>query len=855
MIILFDELIYTHCSNGIDLRNHGKAIQGTGFKVYACSPELFGEHVGVDIGYLSDVAKTQLPYIDAGINPRLISMMENGYVYYVPDNGVQFLFCFHPFPHPGTYVNQGYVGSFTKTYPYELFGNLTLWNAQFATPQEYSQLPPSALARRCLGGAKGEYSSDRLSAFIEDGRADALRKAVCFLMEQYQKPVGQRKFLVIHDESTAHIEQWIAALESAFPPALAAMIPFATRMDNFADGNFYAVNSEGFFSRSNDPKQRRRKAMIVGVDARDVQNSGRLRKNSPQYVLLSGQEKHCYVASESSEIAAGDLAQIPYFSLISSFGDLHMRYCRTFLPMLRMDNLVDAYTYFDMFQVFMNPEEHTVQALVLALNEFTGRRTSVPRDAEQSSLLDEMCDSFISLFPDYFDQHRQSTLELLAWMDVTIQDESIKSELARTVAEKFCELFYQGDDSLLSSISELWSRVEQTTLKTPVALMLTEDKMVLQRLNDFKPRSTSASLAYLHLYLASAACAKKLSEPTTFSFLAHCLTLHKIRSVALMNEAYEVLAKHYLQEARALLLHLASAIVQQSPMRAEYLVFMLVTVEEQYIVQTDDQVLAFIDKLKKQRLLQVVSPVLQLRLEYLNRQRDEEGFAKIESFLSVLPADLHSEGRFSENCIAFFEALDKKIGVANPMHLEFAQRIYAEKPLGAKCSRATYVCLSNQLALLANEKGKSVNSAPVLEAIQNLAVSGLPSPMTATEENLFTERILDADLAQPEYFSLLTVLVSPLENSSYGCFTSFLRRLTTVSNERKSRQWKWFWQYAYDTDLLHNEPLRQAASSAFRAAIQSGESLWKKDGLFTNFDHSIAFKVIAFESLQQPLRS
>lgn len=46
--------------------------------------------------------------------------------------------------------------------------------------------------------------------------------AIAFIISQYSLPPEERKFLVIKDENSKLIEFWVAAIESAFSPRMAA---------------------------------------------------------------------------------------------------------------------------------------------------------------------------------------------------------------------------------------------------------------------------------------------------------------------------------------------------------------------------------------------------------------------------------------------------------------------------------------------------------------------------------------------------------------------------------------------------------------------------------------------------------
>ena len=81
----------------------------------------------------------------------------------------------------------------------------------------YYENEPSPLEqRRELSDSGGSITSSDIARFIADGRKDAVKAAITFIIEQYRLPPESRKYLVIRDESSGFLELWIAAIESAF---------------------------------------------------------------------------------------------------------------------------------------------------------------------------------------------------------------------------------------------------------------------------------------------------------------------------------------------------------------------------------------------------------------------------------------------------------------------------------------------------------------------------------------------------------------------------------------------------------------------------------------------------------------
>jgi|GEM_PF-1495002 len=360
----FYELIHTRCKEGADIEQ-GRPVSSEGYKEYAFSPEL--RQGAADLPYIAKAARSAQSYADPNYMP-------DAYVYHVPHGKglLGFMLNFHPIPwdkcyagqnfsnRPGNFINQMLVGDFGDVgfYPYELFGDEHAWTAQqklgpvrvcgngpncahdhgkgrpcpypgvakLTNYEYYYVTPPAELKPREISPKVGKYSFEELGRFIADGRSQALKKAVAFLIEQFgHDNHKERKYLVIKDESTENIEKWIGAIQCAFTPKMAAAIPFATRMEKFETANRYTVNSDGKYqTRVNfqDPSQLERyHAMIVGIDEQDKHAQPvRVMANAP-YVLLDGRAK-------AMEYDAGTTH--PYYNLITQFNERHYDFCREF---------------------------------------------------------------------------------------------------------------------------------------------------------------------------------------------------------------------------------------------------------------------------------------------------------------------------------------------------------------------------------------------------------------------------------------------------------------------------------------------------------------------------------------------
>lgn len=331
---MYSELIYTRCREGIDILKGRSPVRNSGFKVFSCS-ENITEAGFVDLPLLNALAQSKESYSDP-------DFMTDAYLYVVPDIGQKYLVNFHPIPfdrsatgdyshRPGNFINQLFIGAFDDFYPYELFGNESVWDAKKRGESYYYENAPVPLPQRSdIGEEIGSVCFEDIAAFVADGRRDVLMSAIAFVISQYSLPPEDRKFLVIRDEDARKVELWVAAIESAFSPRMSSGLSFATRLDKFVNANKYTVNLDGQYQTQinlQSPNQKLRfRAMIVGVDEHDRANTASIKAlpNSP-YVVLDGKGRTLSVSIDASN---------PYYRHVTQYDDKHRFLCREFLQMV-----------------------------------------------------------------------------------------------------------------------------------------------------------------------------------------------------------------------------------------------------------------------------------------------------------------------------------------------------------------------------------------------------------------------------------------------------------------------------------------------------------------------------------------
>ena len=333
---MYSELIYTRCGQGVDILKDGAAIENAGFKVFSCSSDVLKDDA-VDLRLLQNAAQRKEYFSDP-------SFMDDAYHFLTPDFGGKILVNFHPrhfdknatgdYAHrPGNFVNQIFVGPFGNCYPYEFFGDESLWDAQKRSEAFYYENAPAPLkGRDSLTPSKGRITLDDIARFADDGRRDALKKAIAFILSQFSLPQEKRKYLVVKDVSSTNIELWIAAIERAFSPRMASGLSFTTRLDDFVNSNRYAVGPDGKFQAQIDyqnPDQKSRyRAMIVGIDERDQDDAAAARP-APHlpFVVLDGKSKTISFDADVSH---------PYYSFATDCKSAEF-FCKEFLQTVDFD--------------------------------------------------------------------------------------------------------------------------------------------------------------------------------------------------------------------------------------------------------------------------------------------------------------------------------------------------------------------------------------------------------------------------------------------------------------------------------------------------------------------------------------
>ena len=257
---MLDQLIYTRCSPHRDLKNKGQVVRGDGFGVFSMSPELFSNKRISNYDFL----QARLAIQNGAKETSPVGLF-NSYEYSIVAPGVYVLSYEVARPHckiprangqghrTGTYIKQSFVGNI-EGYPTEWFG-ASEWNAHRKSENDYyldndPNAAPALLSQVSSTPTNGYINTSVIKKFVSDGRTDAVKAGIWFLLQEFGKDEGERKVLLIKDVPS-NVELWIAAIEYGFSAAMAQKITFTTnrsKLGTQADSIlFYYTDDSGRF--------------------------------------------------------------------------------------------------------------------------------------------------------------------------------------------------------------------------------------------------------------------------------------------------------------------------------------------------------------------------------------------------------------------------------------------------------------------------------------------------------------------------------------------------------------------------------------------------------------------------------
>ena len=739
---MYSELIYTRCGEGIDILRGRNPIKNSGFKVFSCS-ENVTEAGFADLPFLYATAQSKEPYADP-------NFMDDAYLYVVPDLGGKYLLNFHPIPfdrtttgdyshRPGNFINQIFIGQFDDIYPYELFGNETIWDAQKRGEAFYYENSPAPLAQRDdLGDTIGYINFDDIATFVAEGRRDALMNAIAFIVSQYSLPPEKRKFLVIRDENSKLVELWIAAIESAFSPRMAAGLSFATRLDKFANANKYTVNLSGQYQTQinlQSPNQRLRfRAMIVGVDERDKTNAAAAKAlaNSP-YVVLDGKAKTLSVTVDTSN---------PYYRYVTTYDEGHEYLCRQFMQMV--DVASPSEDVLKLYSAFVNLSRYSsskqLKDLLASLNvlrQFQLKKTSdlerLYRDIKQDT-------------PRFLKEDAVSSFAVMSWLQRTaavVGDDSVIETFKDVVCRSYADNIYTRPQA--ETTMNLHNAIKKSAFAQSASnhiISQTTVETYANAVNAYKPADwvsfTEFFVEALKAYRGGFPESVKTLLPDSINALYHARDGQNAVRVTSLYAA--------LSQGQTVDIILTDASLATDQNYIAFLVQLVCRIAPE-TVSTENNLTRLYRQLQQFNLGNHFPAALAYKAQTLVRAQD------MERFLDWIQSNRELKGIDLTSVIRIF---DKNIVLSDKTAGRLASRIQGCKTEGVACINSAHI-----YALDALDDRKMVDS--LIPLLNSMIAQGFPSIKDETYADRLVNKLYSSKL--PE--GVFATVVSAASNSPY----------------------------------------------------------------------------------------
>ena len=358
---MLNQLIYTRCMPHRELKNRGQVVHADGFGVFSLSQDLITNPPASGFEFLQARLAVQ-----NGAKETSATGLFNSYEYTALASDVYAMSFEVARPHckeprkngkghrTGTYIKQCFVGKLDD-YPFKWFG-ASAWNAHLKPENDYylDENPNAepAWLNMVQDIPNGSYITiDKVKQFVNEGRADAVKAGIWFLIHEYSKPENERKVLLIKDVPE-NVELWIAAIEYSFSADLAKEITFSTNKTNFGTQIdkilfFYTDESGKFYPmRNNSVTQTRHPYnMIVGYHPKDTFCAAVKQMPTSNFVMIDGTTKTVGFVTDDSIRSAYYSAAIQYDADIMDFVSVVL----PSLPLKsitdKIPKLYDAYKY------------------------------------------------------------------------------------------------------------------------------------------------------------------------------------------------------------------------------------------------------------------------------------------------------------------------------------------------------------------------------------------------------------------------------------------------------------------------------------------------------------------------------
>lgn len=739
---MYSELIHTRCREGIDKLTIRRPVKSDGFKVYSYTASITEEGF-TDLPFLDDIRQFKAPYSDP-------NFMDDAYLFVVPDLGGKVLLNFHPIPRDrnatgdyshrgGNFINQIFIGQFDDIYPYELFGNESVWDAQKRGEAFYYENSPAPLAQRDdLGETIGYINYDDIASFVAEGRREALMGAIAFIVAQYSLPPEERKFLVIRDENSKLIELWIAAIESAFSPRMAAGLSFATRLDKFANANKYTVNLSGQYQTQinlQSPNQKLRfRAMIVGVDERDRTNAAAAKAlaNSP-YVVLDGKTKTLSVDVDTSN---------SYYRYVTTYDEGHEYLCRQFMQMVDVaspsGDVLKLYSAFVSLSRYSSSKQlKDLLASLNVLRQFQLKKTSdlerLYRDIKQD-------------IPRFLKEDAVSSFAVMSWLERTaavVGDDSVKETFKDVVCHSYADNIYMRPQA--DSTMDLHNAIKKSAFAQSASnhiISRTAVEAYANAVKAYKPADwvsfTEFFVEALKVYRGGFPESVNRLLPNSINALYHARDGQSAVRVASLYAA--------LNQGQAVDTILTDASLATDKNYIVFLVQLVCRIAPETI-STESNLTRLYKQLQQLNLGSYFSAALAYKAQTVVRTQDMERFLDwIQSNRELRGIDLTSVIRI----------LDKNIVLSDKTAGRLASRIQACKPEGVACINSAHI-----YALDVLDDRKMVGS--LIPLLNSMIAQGFPSIKDETYADRLVNKLYSSKLPEGAF----AIVVSAASNSPY----------------------------------------------------------------------------------------
>lgn len=746
---MYSEIIHTRCGDGIDIKKNQASVPGGGiggFKVYSCTCNVTDDDF-VDLQFLDKVLSEKQSYADP-------AFMDDAYLYYVPDIGNRILVNFHPihfdrtvkggsYPRrPGNFINQGFMGRFEDLYPYETFGNHSVWDAQERGEAFYYENAPTPLPQRDnLSDEIGNIGLDDIASFVADGRRDVLKSAIAFLVGQYDLPPEERKFLVIRDEDSRHLELWIAAIESAFSPRMASGLSFATRLDKFTNNNKYTVNLNGRYQPMIDlqnPDQKLRyRAMIVGVDGRDRTNNAAVRvlPNSP-YVILDGKTKTLSAQVEASN---------PFYHFVTGFDDGHSYFCREFMQTVDLSSpssdvikLFVAYSKLESYGSFP-----VLKDVVSGLNTLSHHRLI------KTLYLENLYEKIKANLSEYLKEDAALAFSVLNWLNkaaAVVGDTAAAESFQRIVCQSFASNVFKSPRS--EKTAELVEIVGASSFVQEAAAHLTSEATVQEFQNYMLAYKSDDWVRFSEIFVSNLRNMRGVREMLSNS--AREVFTNSIKAFYGERDgqgALKVADSYYKINPTDTVDTLLSDAGSSSDANYIGFILQLICRISPETVSPDRALSNFRHQLQGYRLDGYFFNVLAFKARQLTRPQE------MERFLDDVLSDREFAGM---DMSPILSSLDKNLVVSDKAAAKVAAKIQNNNTGRANCVNSAHIC-----ALSVIDDKRLAES--VLSLVNSLIAQGFPSAEDAAYADMLMKKLFASKVSE----EVFAVIVEASERSRF----------------------------------------------------------------------------------------